>query len=88
MPRAEMPGGPDPDYPYPDGSIGVWGYDLLDGRLVDPSTADLMSYCDPAWISDYSFNKAALATACRRHGKPGWQRLSNLPRSVCCSGAV
>ena len=51
-------GGPDPEYPYPDGSIGAWGYDLLEGRLVDPSTPDLMGYCDPAWISDYNFNKA------------------------------
>ena len=50
---------PDPSYPYPDGSIGVWGYDFRDGgSLVPPSTPDVMSYCSPGWISDYSFSKA------------------------------
>ena len=48
----------DPDYPYPDGSIGVLGYDARSEDLVDPSTHDLMSYCHPQWISDYNFNKA------------------------------
>ena len=50
---------PDPSYPYPDGSIGAWGYDFRNGgSLVPPSTPDVMSYCSPAWISDYSFSKA------------------------------
>lgn len=49
----------DPDYPYRDGSIGAWGYEFGgDGGLVPPSTPDVMSYCDPAWISDYHFSKA------------------------------
>ena len=54
-------GGPDdPDlhYPYTDGSIGAWGYDLLNKELVDPSTPDVMSYCGPPWISDFYFTKA------------------------------
>ena len=53
-------GGPDPSYPYPDGSIGVWGYDFRDGgSLVQPSRPDLMSYCRQAqWISDYGFTNA------------------------------
>ncbi len=51
-------GGPDPDYPYEDGSIGVWGYDFLNERLVSAGTSDLMTYCEPQWISDYSFAKA------------------------------
>lgn len=49
---------PDPDYPYPGGSIGAWGYDILEEQLVNPGTADLMGYCRPRWISDYHFNKA------------------------------
>ena len=50
---------PDPAYPYPDGSIGAWGYDFGDGgSLIPPSTPDVMSYCSPGWISDYSFSKA------------------------------
>ncbi len=49
---------PDPNYPYEDGSIGSWGYDIRDGTLVAPKTADLMSYCHPQWISEYGFTRA------------------------------
>ena len=53
------PAGPDPAYPHPDGSTGAWGYDFQDGgRLVHPSSPDLMSYCGPKWISDYYFTNA------------------------------
>ena len=48
----------DPDYPYLDGSIGAWGYDLLNETLVHPSTLDIMSCGPPDWISDYFFTKA------------------------------
>ena len=52
-------GGLDRRYPYPDGSIGAWGYDILNSVLVSPDTPDLMSYCGPPeWISDYHFKKA------------------------------
>ena len=50
--------GPDPHYPYDDGSIGVSGYDMINESLVSPQTWDLMSYCEPMWISDYSFTRA------------------------------
>ena len=51
--------GPDPAYPYPDGSTGAWGYDFRDGgRLVRPSTPDLMSYCGPKWISAFHFTNS------------------------------
>ena len=53
------PVGVDPSYPSPTGSIGAWGYDFRDGGSVVPaSTGDLMSYCPPRWISDYSFTRA------------------------------
>jgi len=46
----------DPDYPYANGGIGTWGWDLQERVLVDPGdTADLMSYCSPWWFSDYTF---------------------------------
>ena len=46
-------------FPYPDGSIGAWGYDFRDGgRLVSPGRPDLMSYCGPEWVSDYHFTNA------------------------------
>ena len=53
-------GGPDPSFPYSDGSIGAWGYDFRDGgKLARPSTPDLMSYCGPPdGISDYHFTNA------------------------------
>ena len=52
-------GDPDPSFPSPTGSIGAWGYDFRGGgRLVAASRKDLMSYCNPPWISDYSFNRA------------------------------
>ena len=60
----------DPDYPYPDGSIGVWGYDLVNEELVSPDTPDLMSYCHPQWISDYNFSKA-LSNRILRGGSQG-----------------
>lgn len=63
LPHAPCGGalGPDPAFPYPDGSIGTWGYNFRDGgRLVSPHTSDLMSYCrnQGYWISDFFFNKA------------------------------
>jgi hypothetical protein len=49
--------GADPSYPYSGARIGAWGYNLLSGQLYDPQgTVDLMSYCNPAWISDYNFS--------------------------------
>lgn len=50
----------DPDYPYADGSIGAWGYDFRNGRLIAPSRPDVMSYChgDLRWIGDYGVSKA------------------------------
>ena len=51
----------DPNFPYGDGSIGVWGYDFFRKRLRDPDDLkDVMSYCSPVWVSDYHFNRASL----------------------------
>lgn len=50
--------GPDSAFPTRDGTIGVWGFNSSDSSLVDPGTSDLMSYCGPKWISDFSFTKA------------------------------
>lgn len=50
------PAGPDPQYPYVNASIGTWGLDLPAMALKAPGTyKDLMSYCDPDWISDYNY---------------------------------
>ena len=46
-------------FPYANARTGVWGYDPRDGgSLVPPSRADFMSYCNPAWVSDYYFTNA------------------------------
>lgn len=64
--------GIDGNYPYSGAGIGTWGYDLVHGDLISPSgTKDMMGYCHPIWVSDYTFkglfnrakavNNAALA---------------------------
>ncbi|MGH7283463.1 MAG: hypothetical protein ACRELY_18210 [Polyangiaceae bacterium] len=43
------------------GSIGVIGYDIVGKQFIDPSqTGDMMGYCPPTWVSDYTYR--ALAT--------------------------
>ena len=43
-------------FPYPGASIGQWGYDNAAGQLLSPDTyRDFMSYCDPAWTSDFTY---------------------------------
>ena len=51
--------GLDPDFPYADGSIGVWGYDFRNGSMVPPDRGtDIMTYCfSLPWLSDYHFGK-------------------------------
>ena len=52
------PGGVDRMFPYQTGKIGTWGFDLTRERLVNPTTtSDFMSYCQPVWISDYTFRR-------------------------------
>ncbi len=51
-------GGTDPGYPYANGAIGVYGYDLWAATQKDKtSNKDVMSYCSPQWISDYTYKK-------------------------------
>ena len=47
----------DAGYPYPDAAIGNWGLDTRSEKnvLVPPTVVDLMSYCVPAWVSEYNF---------------------------------
>ena len=53
------PAGVDPDFPYPDGSIGVWGYDFRTGSMMPPDRSkDIMTYCRTLpWLSDYFFQQ-------------------------------
>ena len=47
--------GTDTAFPYKDGSIGMYGLDLTTGQIYPPTFKDVMSYCDPKWISDYTY---------------------------------
>lgn len=49
--------GTDPAYPYSDGSIGQYGLDIAAGQVYSPATKDVMSYCYPKWISDYTYKE-------------------------------
>jgi hypothetical protein len=46
---------PDPQYPNPDGSIGVYGIDIATETLKQSTLGDVMGYCDPRWIGDYTY---------------------------------
>lgn len=46
--------GADPSYPYPNANLGSWGWNGQ--SLINPAQfVDLMSYCGPTWISDYTY---------------------------------
>lgn len=47
--------GADASYPYAGGRIGSYGYDLATNALKDTLLYDLMGYCNPTWISSYTF---------------------------------
>lgn len=48
----------DGNYPHSGARIGVWGYSPSAKELLDPAEyVDFMSYCNPAWMSDWSFKK-------------------------------
>lgn len=65
-------------YPYPAGGIGAWGYDQRSGEYLDAETyKDVMSYCGPVWVSDYTFNalhQRVLAVAQLAGARSGLQR--------------
>lgn len=47
----------DPNYPYANAELGVWGWDGPNAALKEPtSNTDIMGYCKPNWISDYTFD--------------------------------
>ena len=49
------PGGVDNLYPHSDGRIGVYGVDVENQTLKASSTSDIMGYCEPKWIGDYTY---------------------------------
>ena len=83
------PSGVDGQYPYSGATIGVSGYDIMTGAVKQSSLRDLMSYCDPSWISDYTYRNilnfrsqyypstgsAALVTGASQRGLLVWGRI-------------
>lgn len=67
----------DPTYPHAGASIGDWGWDLVRGALKDPAQfKDIMSYCDPQWISGYNYS--ALYARMQNVNLPSWQASSDV----------
>lgn len=48
--------GADTNFPHAGGVIGVFGFNTRTNAVIANTTADLMGYCSPRWISDYNFN--------------------------------
>jgi hypothetical protein len=48
-------GNPDASYPYANGAIGVYGFDVAAQSIKPPAYSDLMGYCNDEWISDYTY---------------------------------
>ena len=48
---------PDPNYPYPGGTIGVPGWDVFaaSNNLKPTADTDIMGYCSNPWVSDYAY---------------------------------
>jgi hypothetical protein len=49
------PGNPDPNFPHPGGTAGVFGIHRELDAITRPSDPDLMGYCRPRWVSDYTW---------------------------------
>ena len=56
-------GSPDPGYPYTDGHISevdtgnnaYFGFNIYTEAILRPNVGDLMGYCRPRWVSDYTY---------------------------------
>ncbi len=48
----------DSDFPYPNGGLGGnYGFDFATMKLLKPqSLRDVMGYCTPVWIADYTYS--------------------------------
>ena len=58
-PQGSQIDGVDPKYPYAGGDIGSWGWDSRSKTLMSTTNKDMMGYCEPTWISDYTYSALA-----------------------------
>ncbi|HEX6924526.1 MAG TPA: hypothetical protein VF167_03825 [Longimicrobiaceae bacterium] len=72
-------GGADPQYPYLQGFVGVYGMDVETAEIKAPfSFTDIMGYCEASWwISDYTF-QAVLNYRLQNDGPPSSTSRSSL----------
>jgi hypothetical protein len=49
------PASPEASYPYPNAILGVFGYDPFAGVVKSSGLRDIMSYCGPKWVSDWTY---------------------------------
>lgn len=62
--------GADASYPYPNARLGTWGWN--GAQLLDPARyVDLMSYCNPEWVSDYTYERVQRFMSGRGTFAPG-----------------
>jgi hypothetical protein len=86
----------DPSFPYPGASIGQPGFDVrawMEGRAaapvpVPPGTRDVMSYCDPAWISDYNYRGVLNFRGSIASGRPATAAARARTRVVLVRGTI
>ncbi len=43
------------DYPYANGAIGQYGYNVSEQTVIVNTDPDIMSYCEPEWVSDFTY---------------------------------
>lgn len=61
--------GSDARYPYRGAALGVWGWDPRSDTFFDPAaTTDFMGYCDPQWLSDYTYRALFARASALRPG--------------------
>jgi len=70
-----VPSSIDPKWPtdtaHQGGKIGVWGFDMINKKVVKPTRTDIMGYCEDKWISDHNF--IALHNRCKNVNLASWQ---------------
>jgi hypothetical protein len=49
------PPDPDPRYPYAGGTVGQYGYNVSSNEIYPPEYFDIMGYCGPNHVSDYTY---------------------------------
>jgi hypothetical protein len=78
--------GPDPNYPFSDGRIGVYGMDTFGGNAIKgPVVNDIMTYCPNQWVSAYNYRKVM---DFRQANPNGVGNLQAPARALLVSGAI